>query len=163
MRSVVCPGCGKNTNVNISETGGSTRTKCPHCKREILVKTNREGKIGSVTCTSCLIATACTFAAVSPERSAEELAILREYRDSYFVNLSGGEILLSGYYRDAPQIVRAIQARRDSSEILKMLHKEYITPSINLILANKNTEAFDVYKALMKLLRQNYLKSDNIG
>lgn len=158
MRSVVCPSCGKNTNVNISETGGRTRTRCPHCKVKVLVETNREGKIESVESdhSGCFVATACASATVSPERYAEELAILREYRDSYFVSLSGGEILLSDYYRDAPKIVRAIQARRDG------LEKEYIAPSINLILANKSIEAFDVYKALMKLLRQNYLNSDDI-
>ena len=40
-----------------------------------------------------------------------------------------------------------------------MLHREYIAPAISLILASKYTEAFNVYKTLMELLRQNYMSS----
>lgn len=68
---------------------------------------------------------------------------LRYFRDSYM----GGKSALKTYYKIAPMIVCAIDARKDSRECYRQLLRRYIIPACRMIDAGMNESARRFYTA----------------
>lgn len=47
-QEIICPACGKKTIVNVIDVAGKCLTPCQSCKRRIVVKTDKEGKVISI-------------------------------------------------------------------------------------------------------------------
>lgn len=84
----------------------------------------------------CFITTA-TCLALNKGDNCNELNAFRYFRDSYLKNEPDGAVLISEYYRIAPQIVAIIDARPNSLKIYQFLYKHYLSDCYKLILAKK--------------------------
>ena len=52
--------------------------------------------------------TDCLASAIYGTESAEELAVLRQFRDGYLMESPAGELLVKAYYRLSPPVVEVI-------------------------------------------------------
>lgn len=127
-QEVVCPTCGKSAVINVIDKAGRTESPCQHCKYKISVRTDAEGKITSLhSGARCFIATACLSASLPTEEAERELAVIRDFRDSYVALLPDGPALLEEYYSIAPHIVQAIYAGPRPHEVLRLLYTDYLS------------------------------------
>lgn len=67
------------------------------------------------------------------------------------------------YYRIAPGVVAAVQARPDRSSILNRMFAEYIGPSVEAIERGENEQAYDIYLGMLRDVRRLTAGSPNIG
>lgn len=118
-QEVVCPHCGKMTNVNVLESGAFfggtyTTTPCAHCKSRIHVNVNSQGKVKSIT-SGCFIATAvygCT--------SVSQVRVLQEFRDLVLARSGAGRSAIKVYYRYSPPAARFIASRPVLRKIMRV-------------------------------------------
>ena len=103
----------------------------------------------------CYITTACLRAKGLPD-DCRELNTLRRFRDGYLRSKVGGEAEIEAYYRLAPEIVEAVDCRPDAQMIWNSVYSEMIAPCLSLIEADKQEEAFRLYKAQSLRLAETY-------
>lgn len=105
---------------------------------------------------ACFLTTAACAARGLPD-DCDVLQTYRRYRDQVLMTNPAGRALVDRYYSIAPGIVEAIEARQDRMDIYETMWTRYLKPGYQLVLANKNEEAKDLYIALVHWL-VGYLK-----
>lgn len=157
-QEVVCPRCSKSTKVNVLEKQGKTETACQHCHTTIVVVTDKDGKVEKLH-TSCIIATACISVREGQESDSQELAALRNFRDTYIRRQGFGSALLADYYSVAPIIVARINAQESSNKIFSEIYDRYLVQAVALIEQGKNIDALNLYYEFIGDLKKKYLTS----
>ncbi len=155
-QEIICTYCSKMTSVNVTDTKGGAVTPCQKCRYDIVIETDENGKVVSISKKKgCFITTAAVEAAGLPD-DCYEVQTLRKFRDNYVRNLPDGIEIISNYYAESPELVRAIsltlQAKLEYRNIIEIVHK-----AINYINIGKNKEAFLVYKTMVEQLKNKYL------
>lgn len=107
----------------------------------------------------CFLTSACVKAKGLPD-DCRELQTLRQYRDLYLRKTQTGMEKVREYYRVAPKIVEAVNARQDSDRIWDNVYRDLVSVCVELIDEGKNEEAFDIYKSYTMLLKRKYCTSD---
>jgi hypothetical protein len=102
----------------------------------------------------CYITTACVTARGLPD-DCEELTALRAFRDGYMRSQADGPALIAEYYRRAPAIVAAIQARDDAAAIFDRLF-EVIQQCVRLIHDGQHRVALETYRTMALRLQAEY-------
>ena len=103
----------------------------------------------------CFLTSACTEARGLPD-DCEELSVLRAFRDGYMKSLPQGQADICKYYHTAPAIVEKIRARPNANEIFDRIYTELVLPCVELILSEKNEEAYTKYRDYVNLLQSRY-------
>jgi len=104
----------------------------------------------------CFLTTAC-IKAKGLSDDCQELKFLRQLRDDYVSDLPNGSDYIKKYYEVSPFIVKKIESLPDSMQILNEIYSNLICPSIELIKANQNPQAFDLYKTYVEKLKKEYI------
>lgn len=97
----------------------------------------------------CFITSAC-LEARGLAGDCEELTLVRALRDDYVRALPEGPELIAEYYRNAPGIVRAMEALPEKERLAtySWVWREGIEPAVALIREGSNAEALSLYRAL---------------
>lgn len=103
----------------------------------------------------CFLTSACVFARGLAD-DCDELTTLREFRDSYIMNLPGGPELVQEYYEVAPGIVDRIREDKDAKRILDSLYEGLVTPSVTLIRNGEYKRALEHYRAWVARLMNEF-------
>ena len=90
------------------------------------------------------------------EDDCEELNLLRNYRDTYMMQLEGGEERILEYYDIAPSIVKHINMRPDADRIYDRIWRDYISVCIGLIREGKMEECMDLYSRMVMEMKEQY-------
>ena len=104
----------------------------------------------------CYVTTA-VCKSLGKNENCEEIRLLKNYRDTYLINESDGKELIDRYYDIAPTIVNRINKCDDSDIIYEQIYKNYISPCINFIEADRMTECKDLYVKMMHNLNDKYM------
>lgn len=96
----------------------------------------------------CFITTAICKVRNLPD-DCDDLKVLREYRDKVLLESPEGKIWVKIYYLIAPEIVKAIDAEKNSDKIYEALNDAYLQPAIALIKRGDFEGAFAVYKYMV--------------
>ena len=104
----------------------------------------------------CFLTSACTEARGLPD-DCEELTVLRAFRDGYMKSLPQGQADICEYYHVAPAIVEKIHAMPNAKGIFDRIYTELVLPCVALIQAEKNEEAYAIYRQYVQSLQQQYL------
>ena len=107
----------------------------------------------------CFITTACVKAHKLPDNCLE-LQTLRNFRDTFLIQLPDGNNLITEYYNTAPKIVDKINRSPQKDEIYNWLYDELIKKSIYYINCGDNLNAYKNYKSIFQYLKQNMLTKD---
>lgn len=154
-QEIICPYCGVMTIVNVGDTEGNTKTPCQKCKRKIVVETNKDGKVVTVRQEYCFLTSACIQAAGLPD-NCNELQTLRKFRDEYVLRLPNGGVILSKYYTDSQQIIKAISNTSTSTEVYNAIWA-VIRSVVCQIEAGNNAKALSLYMSLVDNLVRKYV------
>lgn len=98
----------------------------------------------------CFITTACVKSMGLPD-DCYELKILRRFRDKYVGNLANGKSVIERYYFLAPQIIKAINKRKDRSRVYDSIYIK-ISQACTLIEMGQEKRAFRLYSDTVKEL-----------
>ena len=107
----------------------------------------------------CYLTSACVAARGLPDH-CKELQTLRSFRDNYLTQQPGGPAEIAQYYATAPRIVETINLLPDAMEIWNRIYEELVKPCVQMIYANKNAEAHQLYKSYATKLAHSYLETD---
>lgn len=107
----------------------------------------------------CYLTSACVTARGLSDQ-CEELQTLRSFRDGYLSEQPGGPAEIEQYYAMAPRIVEAINQLPDALEIWNRIFEELVKPCVQMIHANQNAQAHQLYKSYATELAQSYLGTD---
>lgn len=88
----------------------------------------------------------------------EVLQSFRQYRDTILRHEDGGEELIREYYRVAPEIIRAIDARPHREEVYHAMWSRYIEPGYELLQQQRWGEAKALYMELVTRLYAIYVE-----
>lgn len=89
----------------------------------------------------------------------EVLQAYRRFRDEVLLKSADGAALVTEYYRLAPAIVKEIDERKDRLEIYDIMWKNYLEPGYELVKAQKNIAARELYMDLLAWLLKKLNKS----
>ena len=103
----------------------------------------------------CYLTSACVAARGLPDH-CKELQTLRSFRDGYLSQQPGGRAEIAQYYATAPRIVETINLLPDAMEIWNRIYEELVKPCVQMIYANKNAEAHQLYKSYATKLAHSY-------
>ena len=73
----------------------------------------------------------------------------------------GGKKEIEEYYQMAPDIVAAINPRKDAAEIWNRVYDELVQPSVRMIHEKKDVEAYRLYKSFTLTCAAQYTCSRN--
>ena len=104
----------------------------------------------------CYLTTACVEARSLPD-DCDELTTLRNFRDGYMKSQPEGEADIKTYYRVAPKIIEAINARADAKRIYNDMYEHMIVPCVEMIKNGRLAEAYSFYKSTALELAEAYL------
>ena len=99
---------------------------------------------------------ACIRARGLPD-DCEELMTLRRFRDEWVANTPQGSGEIREYYRLAPQIVKAVNARPDAPEVWDRIYRELVLECMDLIRKGKSGETYRLYKSYTLSLAEELL------
>jgi hypothetical protein len=102
----------------------------------------------------CFLTTACTSAGGLGD-DCEELSVLRRFRDEYLATSQHGRALLEQYYRQAPGIVRTIDASAAARDVYAEVLASVRTV-VKLIENKRGPEAVKVYAGLFRTLSSRF-------
>lgn len=97
---------------------------------------------------------------VGLEDDCWELQTLRKFRDSWLAHQPDGQADIERYYRLAPAIVTAINARNDAKDIWLSLYGKYIVPCALMAQVGRKTMARKRYGEMMQAMSRFVDKSD---
>lgn len=133
----------KQNNIHYSNTYSSNNT---FVHRQTSQKSSRKSK-------GCFITTAVCEYFGKPD-DCYELTRLREFRDKWLINTSGGEELIKEYYKIAPRIVCNISLASDKDEIYSQLWNKYISICLEHIENMEYEECKNCYIDMVKSLNK---------
>ena len=107
----------------------------------------------------CYLTSACV-AARGLSDHCEELQMLRSFRDGYLSQQPEGPAEIEQYYTTAPNIVEAINQLPDALEIWNRIYEELVKPCVQMIHANQNAQAHQLYRSYAAQLAHSYLETD---
>lgn len=99
----------------------------------------------------CFLTTACVETLGLPD-NCDELATLRQFRDSYMLSFDEGKAEVEEYCEKAPKIVKAISAKPDAKIIYRNIFNEVVRPCVNFIKQGKLELARLTYKKALSQL-----------
>lgn len=120
---------------------------------------SRHSKSGSTSSSGsegCYLTSACVAARGLPDH-CEELQTLRSFRDGYLSQQPGGRAEIAQYYATAPKIVEAINQLPNAMETWNRIYEEIVEPCVQMINANQNAQAHQLYKSYATKLAHSYL------
>lgn len=86
--------------------------------------------------------------------------MLPSFRDGYLSQQPEGPAEIEQYYATAPNIVEAINQLPDALEIWNRIFEELVKPCVQMIHANQNPQAHQLYKSYVTKLAHSYLETD---
>jgi len=101
----------------------------------------------------CFITEAVTSAAGVGD-NAEELQVLRQFRDTVMSATPQGQALVQEYYAIAPMVVEAIAQRPDGLQIFQQIKGEFIDPAVEAAKAGDNQRALQTYAQMIAYVTQ---------
>lgn len=104
----------------------------------------------------CYLTSACVEAKGLPD-NCRELTVLREFRDGYMRNTVKGPESICEYYHIAPMIVEKIKQLPNALEIFETIYNELVIPCVTLIDAERNEEAYEIYRNYTRFLQKKYV------
>ena len=107
----------------------------------------------------CYLTSACV-AARGLSDHCEELQTLRSFRDGYLASQPGGRAEIEQYYATAPAIVEAINKSPNAAAVWNTVYEELVKPCVQMIHANKNAQAHQLYKSYANKLARQYLAGE---
>ena len=114
-------------------------------------------KSTSGSSTSCFLTSACTAARGLPD-DCSELMTLRSFRDDWLKKTDDGSELVDRYYEIAPKIVAAIDTKPERLEIYERIHREIVTPCVELIGQGMYQDALELYRGATLELEKEFLR-----
>jgi serine/threonine protein kinase len=152
--SETCSVCGTAFNITVRDyeyftsKGLSLPRRCPECRRNKVTPSYvRRGL--------CFITTAVTdFMGKSDD--CYELALLRNFRDSWLAYEADGEGLISEYYSIAPAIVRQLNASPNKEGVYRTLLRDYISPCVKYIEEGEFLTCKEHYIKMVKFLQRSF-------
>jgi YD repeat-containing protein len=103
----------------------------------------------------CFISSAC-ISGIGLADDCPELQSLRFFRDNYLRQSKEGQSLIDEYYRIAPEILKAIEKRGDSRQLLNELFWTLVKPTVDLIASGKNEDAVAHYRDYVLQLKNTF-------
>ena len=94
----------------------------------------------------CYLTTACVASRGLPD-TCPERQTLRAFRDDVLAHMPGGKNEIEEYYQMAPDIVAAINRRKDAAEIWNRVYDELVQPCVRMIYEGKDEAAYRLYKS----------------
>ena len=105
------------------------------------------------TSSGCFVVTAATKALqVGWFEAAKAFLLMRRLKDMWMLSDVRGRVLLSAYYRAAPQIVRELDRRLDATEIYGNIWRCYIQPACEAARQGDYIKAESIYTEMVKRL-----------
>lgn len=108
----------------------------------------------------CYVTSACVEAMGLPD-DCEELTTLRKLRDEWLKEQPGGKEKTKEYYRVAPGIVQAIEAKEDRKQVFQSIYDEMVCPCVKAIQEGKFQEACDLYERITRELEAKYKSEES--
>ena len=99
----------------------------------------------------CFLTTACVRRMGLPD-DCKELTMIRNFRDEYLVGTEWGNALVEEYYRLAPEIIKAIDRRRDADEIYRLIYCN-VQLCVRGIEAERYDKAVEIYTDMVNELK----------
>jgi len=96
------------------------------------------------------------------KHAAQQLNILRAFRDDYMLEQAGGYALYEMYYYLSRPVYLAIQSRPDHEEIWRSLYENELQQALALITAQKMEQALALYKQIMQRLLDTYVLAEKV-
>lgn len=75
------------------------------------------------------------------------LNTLRKFRDQFMLKDDSKRADVAAYYKHAPQIVEALNARPDAKNVYREMYETYILPAVDAIKSGDNDKAYEAYVA----------------
>lgn len=113
---------------------------------------------GSGSSSGCFITTA-TLNSIGKTDNCEELNKFRNFRDNWLSKQDDGNDLILEYYKIAPEIVKAINAKASAKEIYQELWNKKIKVCLEFINNNQFKEAKLIYCNVIINLKKKYLNN----
>ena len=107
----------------------------------------------------CFLTTACVEHA-SLSDDCHELQQLRNFRDSYVMQLPDGQAILERYYAESPRILNHIMKSPDYGQVLSSIF-ETVRKSVQAIETENNEAAFLYYSQMFLNLSAKFFDSSN--
>ena len=86
--------------------------------------------------------------------NAEELQVLRGFRDTVLMASPQGQEMVNEYYAIAPVVVEAVAARPDGVKIFQDLKAQFIDPAVAAVKAGDNEQALQIYAQMIAYATQ---------
>ena len=86
--------------------------------------------------------------------NAEELQVLRGFRDTVLMQTPEGRSMVDEYYQIAPVVVDAIAERPDGVQIFQNLKAQFIDPAVAAVKAGDNEQALQIYAEMIAYASQ---------
>lgn len=112
---------------------------------------NHESQSSESSGGGCFFTSACVSHAGLKD-DCEELTVLRHFRDTYLSGLPEGMHMIQTYYREAPEILRAVYSSANGPKELERMYEE-IQPIVADIKAGSFETAVVLYKNMFERLR----------
>jgi hypothetical protein len=84
--------------------------------------------------------------------NAEELQVMRAFRDDYLLPNPQYEPLVREYYAIAPLVVKALNRRPDAQKIYQFIDKRFIQPAVRMVLEGDIEPAFQHYADMIEFV-----------
>ena len=143
-----CNPCGPDQR----RSGGSQCFPCNPCGPD-WESPSHSGGGGSSG--GCFITGACVNAMRLPD-DCDELQTLRALRDKRVLYDPAFAGVVKEYYRIAPAVVAAIDASPDKHRLYSEIYSDMVRPAVDLVKANKEDEAVDLYTRHVLRLKAEY-------
>ena len=108
----------------------------------------------------CFISTSVSEA-LGWKKDCSALNALRNLRDTYMQETPERRQEVQEYYRIAPQIVEAVNARPDPKSAWQIIAKRYVLPCVEFVEKGKAPEAHRLYRKMVHELKEEYLTCEN--
>ena len=162
---VFCPnGCGASARVTEYQCGCSDYVMLDHgnkrsgCDKSYFGRFRYKG-VGCGPARqegTCFVTTACVEFQGLPS-DCRQVVTLRSFRDNFLSTILEGRQAIAEYEVLAPQLVAAIRRDPDAAQIFEEIYHRYIEPSVELVEAGRNEDAFILYRNGMIDLARRYL------
>lgn len=133
----------------------SRQTLMPHTAEDICMSSRYMDCADFRNASRCFITTAVCLALGKPN-NCEELSVMRIFRDEWLLNQPDGSALVEEYYSVAPGIVASIDHKKDRISLYKDIYRDYISPCVENIKAEKYQEGKRIYVEMVNTLKAQY-------